>query len=135
MVFNNEINSFPKMSVKQPLACNWSVLFTSANVNATSRHFYHFDVIKFLFPICCSEAILSNDTFYLFLQVQEGVDALLFQLLVLGCLVHSSGHVWRKSELDYYIIENMPLLARDSDMQVCVYFIFSHNILNVVIFC
>ena len=54
------------------------------------------------------------------LQVQEGVDAFLFQLLVLGCLGHSSGYVWRKSEMDYYIIESMPLLARNTDAQVCI---------------
>ena len=83
-----------------------------------------------------SKAIFSCNTFslHVLLQVQEGVDALLFQLLVLGCLAHSSGHVWRRSELDYYIIENMPLLARDSDMQVCGFF-FSQNILNFGIFC
>ncbi|CAG2192038.1 RNF213 [Mytilus edulis] len=51
-------------------------------------------------------------------NVQEGVDAFLFQLLVLGCLGHSTGNVWRRSELDYYIIESMPLLARDMDVQV-----------------
>ncbi|XP_071137105.1 E3 ubiquitin-protein ligase rnf213-alpha-like [Mytilus edulis] len=51
-------------------------------------------------------------------EVQEGVDAFLFQLLVLGCLSHSSGNVWRRSDMDYYIIESMPLLARDSDTQV-----------------
>ncbi|VDI37174.1 Hypothetical predicted protein, partial [Mytilus galloprovincialis] len=48
-------------------------------------------------------------------EVQEGVDAFLFQLLILGCIGHSSGYVWRRSELDYYIIESMPLLARDTD--------------------
>ncbi|XP_052062754.1 E3 ubiquitin-protein ligase rnf213-alpha-like isoform X2 [Mytilus californianus] len=51
-------------------------------------------------------------------EVQEGVDVFLFQLLILGCLGHSSGFVWRRSELDYYIIESMPLLARDTDVQV-----------------
>ncbi|XP_052062678.1 E3 ubiquitin-protein ligase rnf213-alpha-like isoform X2 [Mytilus californianus] len=51
-------------------------------------------------------------------EVQEGVDAFLFQLLILGCLGHSSGYVWRRSELDYYIIESMPLLAKDTDAKV-----------------
>ncbi|CAG2224295.1 RNF213 [Mytilus edulis] len=51
-------------------------------------------------------------------QVQEGVDAFLFQLLVLGCLSHSSGNVWRRSDIDYYVIESMPLLARDSNSQL-----------------
>ncbi|OPL22201.1 hypothetical protein AM593_08169, partial [Mytilus galloprovincialis] len=51
-------------------------------------------------------------------EVQEGVDVFLFQLLILGCIGHSSGYVWRRSELDYYIIESMPLLARDTDVHV-----------------
>ncbi|CAG2236708.1 RNF213 [Mytilus edulis] len=51
-------------------------------------------------------------------EVQEGVDAFLFQLLVLGCLSHTSGNVWQRSDMDYYIIESMPLLARESDTQV-----------------
>ncbi|CAG2216927.1 RNF213 [Mytilus edulis] len=51
-------------------------------------------------------------------EVQDGVDAFLFQLLVLGCLSHTSGNVWRRSDMDYYIIESMPLLARDSETQV-----------------
>ncbi|XP_063441660.1 E3 ubiquitin-protein ligase rnf213-alpha-like [Mytilus trossulus] len=51
-------------------------------------------------------------------EVQEGVDVFLFQLLILGCIDHSSGYVWRRSELDYYIIESMPLLARDTDIHV-----------------
>ncbi|CAG2252471.1 RNF213 [Mytilus edulis] len=51
-------------------------------------------------------------------EVQEGVDVFLFQLLILGCIGHSSGYVWRRSELDYYIIESMPLLARDTEAHV-----------------
>ncbi|CAG2195832.1 RNF213 [Mytilus edulis] len=51
-------------------------------------------------------------------EVQDGVDAFLFQLLVLGCLSQTSGSVWRRSDMDYYIIESMPLLARDSETQV-----------------
>jgi len=31
MVFKNEQNSYPKMSVKRPLASRWVVLFTSAD--------------------------------------------------------------------------------------------------------
>jgi hypothetical protein len=31
LVFNNEQNSFPKMRVKQTIACIWVVLFTSAD--------------------------------------------------------------------------------------------------------
>ena len=72
---------------------------------------------SFVFPISHVDLIfnvLKNSL----LQVQEGVDAFLFQLLVLGCLGHSSGYVWRKSEMDYYITESMPLLTRNTDTQV-----------------
>ncbi|KAK3096790.1 hypothetical protein FSP39_003301 [Pinctada imbricata] len=47
-------------------------------------------------------------------EVQVGVDAFLFQLLILGCLTDSSGYVWRKLPCDLYLIETMPLLARDN---------------------
>ncbi|CAG2215370.1 RNF213 [Mytilus edulis] len=50
-------------------------------------------------------------------MVQEGVDTFLFQLLVLGCHRHSSGYLWRRSEMDYYIIESMPLLDMDNSGQ------------------
>nr|XP_022293483.1 E3 ubiquitin-protein ligase rnf213-alpha-like isoform X1 [Crassostrea virginica] len=46
-------------------------------------------------------------------EVQEGVDYLLFQLLILGCLTNSTGQVWRKLPYDLYLVETMPLLARD----------------------
>ncbi|VDI41573.1 Hypothetical predicted protein [Mytilus galloprovincialis] len=70
-----------------------------------------------LTPQCREPRIFHIDISHV---VQEGVDAFLFQLLVLGCLGHSTGNVWRRSELDYYIIESMPLLARDMDVQVVV---------------
>ena len=43
-------------------------------------------------------------------QVQEGVDLLLYNLLVLGCITDVHGHVWRRSSSDLYLIEAMPLL-------------------------
>lgn len=46
------------------------------------------------------------------------MDYLLFQLLILGCLTNSTGHVWRKLPYDLYIVETMPLLARDFQDQV-----------------
>ena len=45
-----------------------------------------------------------------YFQVQEGVDFLLFNLLVLRCLTDKTGHVWRRSDLDLYLVENMPLM-------------------------
>ena len=50
--------------------------------------------------------------------MQEGVDYLLFQLLILGCLTNSTGQVWRKLPYDLYLVETMPLLARDFREQV-----------------
>ncbi|VDI01999.1 Hypothetical predicted protein, partial [Mytilus galloprovincialis] len=46
-------------------------------------------------------------------EVQDGVDSFLFQLLVLGSLTTSYGYVWRKSVMDYYIIESLNVLVRD----------------------
>ncbi|VDI66650.1 Hypothetical predicted protein [Mytilus galloprovincialis] len=45
-------------------------------------------------------------------EVEEGLDLFLFQLIVLGCVTHRSGHVWRKSAMDYFIVESMPLLDK-----------------------
>ncbi|XP_053396018.1 E3 ubiquitin-protein ligase rnf213-alpha-like [Mercenaria mercenaria] len=44
-------------------------------------------------------------------EVQYGVDYLLFNLIILGCLVDKTGFVWRKSHIDIYLIEAMPLLT------------------------
>ncbi|XP_052765375.1 E3 ubiquitin-protein ligase rnf213-alpha-like isoform X1 [Mya arenaria] len=41
-------------------------------------------------------------------EVQEGIDNLLFNLLILNCLKEESGLVWRRSESDIYLIEHMP---------------------------
>ncbi|XP_053396356.1 E3 ubiquitin-protein ligase rnf213-alpha-like [Mercenaria mercenaria] len=48
-------------------------------------------------------------------EVENGVDYLLFNLLVLGCLTDKTGFVWRKSPLDIYLIETMPLLMRTTN--------------------
>ncbi|CAC5425101.1 RNF213 [Mytilus coruscus] len=66
-------------------------------------------------PRCHEPRIFHIDISH---EVQEGVDAFLFQLLILGCLGHSSGHVWRRLDVDYYIIESMPLLARSTDAKL-----------------
>jgi hypothetical protein len=42
-------------------------------------------------------------------QVLEGVDQLLYSLLVLGCVTDSKGLVWLRSPFDLYLIETMPL--------------------------
>ena len=57
---------------------------------------------------------LTAQSFYL--KVQDGVDFLLFNLLVLRCLTDKTGHVWRRSELDLYLIENMPLMKTAAKM-------------------
>ncbi|KAK7494871.1 hypothetical protein BaRGS_00013998, partial [Batillaria attramentaria] len=43
-------------------------------------------------------------------SVQEGVDHLLYNLLVLGCATDTHGHVWLRSTMDLYLVETMPLL-------------------------
>ncbi|CAG2186352.1 RNF213 [Mytilus edulis] len=50
-------------------------------------------------------------------EVQEGVDDFLFDLIILGSLHHSSGNVWRKDAIDYYIIESMPPLSKGTGVQ------------------
>jgi len=47
-------------------------------------------------------------------EVQEGVDYLLFNLLVLGSITDQEGYVWCRSPLDLYVIETMPLMQRDT---------------------
>ncbi|KAK7459431.1 hypothetical protein BaRGS_00038999, partial [Batillaria attramentaria] len=42
-------------------------------------------------------------------QVQEGVDHLLYNLLVLGCVTDHHGKVWLRSPMDIYLVETMPL--------------------------
>ncbi len=51
-------------------------------------------------------------------QVQEGVDDLLFNLLILGSITDKEGYVWRKSCADLYVVETMPLLQKDMSNQV-----------------
>ena len=47
-------------------------------------------------------------------QVHEGVDNLLFNLLVLGSLTNSSsGEVWRRTSYDLYVIETLPVLNQE----------------------
>ncbi|WAR07278.1 R213A-like protein [Mya arenaria] len=48
-------------------------------------------------------------------EVQEGVDYMLFNLLILNCLVDKSGYVWRRSVHDLYLIEAMPIMFQASD--------------------
>ena len=46
-------------------------------------------------------------------QVLSGVDFVLFNLLVLGSVTDRDGFVWRRSPLDLYVIETMPLMQRE----------------------
>ncbi|XP_052808691.1 E3 ubiquitin-protein ligase rnf213-alpha-like isoform X2 [Mya arenaria] len=48
-------------------------------------------------------------------EVQEGVDYMLFNLLILNCLVDKSGYVWRRSVHDLYLIEAMPIMFEAKD--------------------
>jgi len=46
-----------------------------------------------------------------FLQVEAGVDEVLFNLIILGSLVNSDGFVWQVKRGQYYIVECMPLIS------------------------
>ncbi|XP_053396339.1 E3 ubiquitin-protein ligase rnf213-alpha-like isoform X2 [Mercenaria mercenaria] len=48
-------------------------------------------------------------------EVENGVDYLLFNLLILGCLMDKTGFVWRKSPTDIYLIETMPLMMQTTN--------------------
>ncbi|KAL4233165.1 hypothetical protein ACF0H5_007850 [Mactra antiquata] len=50
-------------------------------------------------------------------EVQHGIDYLLFNLVVLGCLMDKTGWVWRKAVMDIYLIETMPLMIQSSNKQ------------------
>ncbi|KAL3881524.1 hypothetical protein ACJMK2_027956, partial [Sinanodonta woodiana] len=45
-------------------------------------------------------------------EVRGGVDFFLFNLLILGCLTHKTGHVWRRSPGDLYLVEIMPVVEK-----------------------
>jgi len=47
----------------------------------------------------------------LFLQVEAGVDEVLFNLIILGSLVNSDGIVWQIKRGQYYIVECMPFTS------------------------
>ena len=66
------------------------------------------------FQIRCKAGALRNANSLVkflnnILQTEEGVDNLLFNLLVLGSLTDETGYVWRKSSTDLYLIETQPL--------------------------
>ena len=44
--------------------------------------------------------------------MEEGVDMLLFNLLVLGSLQSQDGWIWCRSSLDLYLIETTPLMEK-----------------------
>ncbi|XP_060561077.1 E3 ubiquitin-protein ligase RNF213-like, partial [Ruditapes philippinarum] len=48
-------------------------------------------------------------------EVENGVDYLLFNLLLLGCLTDKTGFVWRKSATDMYLIETTPLMMQTAN--------------------
>ncbi|XP_071112725.1 E3 ubiquitin-protein ligase rnf213-alpha-like isoform X2 [Haliotis cracherodii] len=68
-------------------------------------------------------------------EVQEGVDFLLFNLLVLGCISNNMGHVWLKSPLDLYLVETIPITDVRQDRRASQRLI--HSILEVLpdVFC
>ena len=67
-----------------------------------------------------NEGLYHSHVISVCFQVQEGLDLLLYNLLVLGCITDIHGHVWRRSSSDLYLIEAMPLLEH-TESQV-IYF-------------
>ncbi|KAH3727158.1 hypothetical protein DPMN_053084, partial [Dreissena polymorpha] len=62
-------------------------------------------------------------------EVQEGIDVLLFNLLILDCLIDRNGYAWRRSPNDLCLIETMPIMkyAHESqDMQ------YAHPIFDIL---
>ena len=57
-------------------------------------------------------------------QVQEGVDYLLFNLLILGSITDREGYVWTRSPADLYVIETMPLMQRENSRTAVCYIVF-----------
>lgn len=41
--------------------------------------------------------------------MQEGIDHLLYNLLVLGCIKSKEGKVWLRSPMDLYLVETIAL--------------------------
>ncbi|KAK3097976.1 hypothetical protein FSP39_014985 [Pinctada imbricata] len=70
---------------------------------------------KHTLPAGCMEPRLFHIDIYH--EVDEGLDTFLFQLLVLGCLTDSSGFVWIKLPCDLYVVETMPILAKENSLQ------------------
>ena len=60
--------------------------------------------------------LMERSIFYF--KVQEGVDYLLFNLLVLGCLTDKTGFVWRRCPTDLYLIETLPLMILSNNSKV-----------------
>ncbi|XP_064641334.1 E3 ubiquitin-protein ligase rnf213-alpha-like isoform X1 [Lineus longissimus] len=66
-------------------------------------------------------------------DVVDGVDHVLFNLLVLRCIKDASGQCWRRSPADLYLIENLPLLKREvqrTNQTEKVQFV--HRMLNIL---
>ncbi|PVD28712.1 hypothetical protein C0Q70_11306 [Pomacea canaliculata] len=62
-------------------------------------------------------------------EVQEGVDHLLYNLLVLGCIKNKEGKVWLRSPMDLYLVEAMPLLDQKAQQKDKV---LVHHILDIL---
>jgi hypothetical protein len=65
-------------------------------------------------------------TYKFYFQVLEGVDTLLFNLLVLGSLTDYTGFVWKRSVRDLYVIETTPLLQKEKASIILLLAIFFH---------
>ena len=75
--------------------------------------------ILILVMFFCLLLHISNCLLFVhFLQVVEGVDHFLFNLLILGSVMDKQGLVWQRSDNDLYVVETMPLLQKEVNKQV-----------------
>ena len=68
--------------------------------------------------VCMRTIVIAITILRLTEQVQEGVDYLLFNLLILGSITDREGYVWCRSPVDLYVIETMPLMQREAKTAV-----------------
>jgi E3 ubiquitin-protein ligase RNF213 len=75
----------------------------------------------------------NNPTVYhidIAFEVFKNVDLFLFNLLIMGFLKHTNGHVWKRNLEDFYFIEMMPPYLQPKNIQVAQESISFHSLLN-----
>lgn len=70
---------------------------------------------------------------YLSSQMYDGVDHLLFSLVILGCLTNGQGAMWQRREIDMYIFEMLTPKTEPSIREVCTFSLNLKNFLNLIL--